>query len=228
MGTSFCPQCLAQIEPIVPPVCRRCGRPWQEDGLPVAGPVPGSVEIFVCPACQRVPSSLDGITATAIYDGPLREAIHSFKYADRHALAPLLGARLVATWRDQGLSADRIIPVPLHATRLKERGYNQSALLARVLAQAVGVPLDEGAVVRQKATRQQALLNAAERLENVKDAFVCRGGVAGLRIALVDDVTASGATLEACAAALRASGAASIWALALARPRWEGGRTVED
>jgi ComF family protein len=203
----FCTACQAQIEPIVPPVCRRCGRPARAAGL--------------CPTCQRTPSNLVGITATAIFGGPLREAIHRFKYGNGYLLAPVLGVRLVEAWRDHGLAADLIVPVPLHAGRLAERGFNQSALLAQVLAQTVGVPLNEGIVVRHKATQQQALLSAAERRENVKDAFVCRGNVTGLRIVLVDDVCTTGATLEACGRALNDAGAASVWAFTLARARGE-------
>lgn len=207
IGALFCSACQAAIEPIPRPVCRRCGHPYAGTDL--------------CPECQRSASHLDAITSTALFGGPLRGAIHNFKYSNGQALAPILGARLATTWHEQGLSADLIIPVPLHADRQRERGYNQAALLARILASAVGVPITEEAVVRQKATRQQVLLSAAERRENVKDAFVCRGGVAGRRIMLVDDVCTTGSTLEACAAALRAAGAASVAALTLARARWQ-------
>ncbi len=207
IGTLFCLACQSKIEPIPAATCPRCGHPYAGAAL--------------CPECRRNPSHLDAIRSTAVFSGPLREAIHSFKYGNGQALAPLLGARLAQTWRDRGLAADLIVPVPLHAERLRERGYNQAALLARVLAPAAGVPLDEGIVMRQKATQQQALLNAVERRENVKDAFMCRGEVTGLRVVLVDDVCTTGSTLEACAAALRAGGATSVWALTLARARWD-------
>ena len=207
IGILFCEACRAQVEPIRPAVCSRCGRPLHHAEL--------------CADCQRTRSSLDAIFAAVVFAGPLREAIHSLKYANGRALAGPLGEYLVTAWRQTGRAADRIVPVPLHASRLAERGYNQSALLARVLGAEIGVPVDETLVIRRKATQQQALLNAAERRANVKDAFVCQGNVVGLHIALVDDVCTTGSTLEACADALRKAGAASVWAFTLARARWD-------
>jgi ComF family protein len=209
VGFTFCDACQARIEPPPAPACIRCGQPLDTDRL--------------CPTCQETSSHIDRITASAIFAHPLRDAIHELKYNSSRSLARPLGARMAATWRQVSLAADVIIPVPLHAARLAERGYNQSALLARVVSREVGVPIDETALVRAKATQQQALLRAVERRENVKDAFTCRGDVRGKRIALVDDVCTTGSTLEACAAALRAYGAASVWAFTLARAPWEPG-----
>jgi len=214
VGDLFCPTCRAAVEPITGPTCRRCGRPLPQDAL--------------CDDCRSQASHLDGIIAAVVFAGPVREAIHSLKYGNGRALAAPLAAFMVDAWRRAELSADCIVPVPLHASRLAERGYNQSALLARALASAISLPADEKLVTRSKATRQQALLNAAERRENVKDAFLCRATAAGKRIVLVDDVCTTGSTLEACAAALRAAGAARVWALTLARARWMPGRPAPD
>jgi ComF family protein len=157
--------------------------------------------------------------ATAIFAHPLRDAIHSLKYNNNRRLAGLLAARMAAFWRDNHLTADLIVPVPLHASRLTERGYNQSALLARALGVAVGVPVAEGLLIRHRATLPQVALGQAERRQNVQGAFTCPGDVTGQRIVLVDDVCTTGATLEACADALKAGAAGSVWALTLARPR---------
>jgi len=155
----------------------------------------------------------------------LRDVIHVFKYGNGRGLAPALARPMVTAWQATGLAVDLIAPVPLHAARLVERGYNQSALLARALGSAVGVPVAETLLARQKATVPQVTLGAQERRENVSGAFVCRGDVAGKRILLIDDVCTTGATLEASAAALKASAAASVWALTLARARWAPGHS---
>jgi ComF family protein len=213
-GTLFCEACQAQIETITPPVCPRCGHPTFDNAL--------------CAACRREPSNLDGITAVAIYAHPLREAIHTLKYRDGRALAAPLGERMADAWRQACRQADMFLPVPLHPSRLAERGYNQSLLLARVLGANVGVPVTETALVRQRATLPQVGLGWHERRQNVSGAFVCQGDVRGKRVVLIDDVCTTGATLEACAAALKAGDATSIWALTLARARWEPGVPAPD
>jgi ComF family protein len=211
VGFTFCQACQSRIEPCPAPACTRCGQPLAAERH--------------CSTCQQTPSQLDRITSCAIFAHPLRDAIHELKYNNSRNLARPLGARMVATWRHGNLTADVIIPVPLHAARQAERGYNQAALLARIVSREVGVPIDEAALLRSKATQQQALLKAVERRENVKDAFACRGDVMGKDVVLIDDVCTTGSTLEACAAALRAAGAASVWAFTLARARWEPGQT---
>ena len=206
VGFTFCDACQNRIEPPPAPACTRCGQPAETERL--------------CVTCRETPSHLDRIASIAVFACPLRDAIHDLKYNNARSLARPLGARMATAWRQANFAADVIVPVPLHASRLAERGYNQSALLARIISKEIGVPIDESILIRVKATQQQAKLKAVERRENVKDAFVCRGSVAGKRIVLVDDVCTTGSTLEACAAALHTSDAASVWAFTLARARW--------
>ena len=116
------------------------------------------------------------------------------------------------------LPAELIVPVPLHLDRLRERGYNQAALLARGLSERSGLPIEEESLVRIKETAPQVALKADERRKNVRGAF--RGQDENLRdrqVLLIDDVCTTGATLEACAEALHEKGARSVWALVLAR-----------
>src|SRR5450759_4897239 len=153
LGSLFCEACQAQVIRVPPPVCTRCGHPDIAGGL--------------CSICSRTPSALDGILSSAVFAPPLRTAIHQFKYRNERSLAVPLAARLITAWSDAGLTADLIVPVPLHASRASERGYNQSALLAHGLGIAVGVVVTEDLLVRERATLPQTRLNRRERSQNV-------------------------------------------------------------
>jgi ComF family protein len=211
MGQVFCEICQARIEPLRVGACLRCG-----------SPVSGGA---MCLACRFPPTPLDDVISTAVFADPLRPAIHDLKYGGVRDLAKPLGERMAAfwpaAWQPGRLDApDLILPVPLHRSRVRKRGYNQSALLARVLGPAVGFPVNETTLIRSRATRPQVGLGATERKENVAGAFVVRRDVAGQRVVLVDDVCTTGATLEACAAALKAAGAAEVRGYTLSRARW--------
>ncbi|MCS6841555.1 MAG: ComF family protein [Roseiflexus sp.] len=170
-------------------------------------------------ALPRVADQLTGVRIAYVFEGPLRHALHQLKYRRRRRVARPLGTLMASHLHTHPLPCDALIPVPLHQKRLKERGFNQAELLAREVARATGFPLVVGPLVRIRATRQQALLGVAERIENVADAFVWKGPAPPARIVLVDDVLTTGATVNACAAALRAGGAREVYALALARSR---------
>lgn len=154
----------------------------------------------------------------ARYAGPLREALQAFKFAGRRSLARPL-ARLLVECCPEGPETGvvAIVPVPLAPRRQAERGYNQAALLAEGVGAAWRVPLRSRWLRRTRATRPQSDLGAAERRANVAGAFVAAPQVAGRSVLLIDDVVTTGATLAACAAALRAAGARVVGALAVAR-----------
>lgn len=205
-GSLLCAKCRDEFELLEPPFCPHCGRPRTNGRL--------------CPLCQRDPLRIDGVRSVAYFDGTLREAIHRFKYSNLQDLAIPLGKLMGDYWEKSPLPAEIIVPVPLHTDRLRERGYNQAALLARELGKNIGLPVSENSLVRVRATRPQVDLNAQERKENVSDAFRSSNvDLRAKRVLLVDDVCTTGATLEACSIALRQVGVRSVWALTLAMVR---------
>ncbi len=205
VGDLFCAACRGQVQPVPQPVCIRCGKPVAQTGR--------------CPACRDVSFEVSAIRAAAVYREPLSQAIHEFKYNGRKELSQPLGELLAAYWRGRPVSVDVVIAVPLHKARLKERGFNQSQLLADTLCRAAELPLLQPEVLRrERETQQQVHLGPAERRQNVSGAFVWSGpGLAGVKVLLIDDVATTGATLEACGEALHAAGAGRIWALTVAR-----------
>jgi len=149
----------------------------------------------------------------------MRKAIHQLKYRNLKALSPCLAELLADYFRSNPLPGEALVCVPLHQRRLRERGYNQSNLLARELGRRIDLPIIEDCLVRVKQAQPQVrAVDVEERRRNVADAFMCRDGkVGGKQIILIDDVCTSGATLESCAAALKSKGATSVWGLTLAR-----------
>ncbi len=204
VGSAYCPACRLSAPLVNPPICPLCGRPQGTSTL--------------CVQCASNPLHIDGIRSVALFEGTVREAIHRLKYDYVRDLAVPLGEMLSGFWLQASLVGDVIVPVPLHARRLKERGYNQAALLALRLSQATGIPVDDRALRRNRYTVSQTGLTAQQRRRNVEAAFSCRDpGMAGKRVVLIDDVCTTGATLEACSEAMREAQAKSVWALTVAR-----------
>ncbi len=155
-------------------------------------------------------------TATR-YDGPVADTIKKFKYEGYFGLAQPLGSLMLLAWRRWQHPVDLVIPVPLHAARQRERGYNQSELLAQVMKRDLKWQVEPAALKRVRRTRPQVGLNSAERRANVRGAFVTEPTlVEGRRILLIDDVHTTGATLGAAADVLLAAGANSVSAYCLA------------
>ena len=176
--------------------------------------------VAVCGACLRTTPLLDGCLAAVDYAYPWAEALAEFKFRGDPGWAGALAALLrnTAGMAAALAEADRVLPVPLSAERLRERGFNQAALLAQHLA---GPKADNATLLRLHATEAQSGLPRAERLRNLRGAFAVEPtrieAVGGKRVMLVDDVMTTGATLQAAAEALRAAGAARVTAAVLAR-----------
>jgi ComF family protein len=180
--------------------CERCGL-----GRPVAS----------CPRRGR-PWHVERVLAPFEYSAPLDGYVHALKYRGARRLGRTLALALVDDLRDAARGVDALVPVPLHPRRLRERGFNQATEIARTLGRALERPMLLAGIRRRGAQVAQAGRGAAERLENVASAFVVERDLAGARLAIVDDVVTTGATVNALAAALRGAGAArcDVWAVA--------------
>ena len=205
LGGFLCPECLGKLSRLLPPLCPNCGRP-QASGI-------------ICPDCWQRQTEIDGIRSLFRFDDIIRKAIHQLKYRNLKAISPCLAELLADYLISNPLPGEALMCVPLHTRRLRERGYNQSNLLARRLGERIDLPVIENCLIRVKQTQPQVrAADVEERRRNVADAFMCRDErVNGRQIILIDDVCTSGATLESCAVALKNKGATSVWGLTLAR-----------
>ncbi len=189
----------------MPPLCPGCGKP-QASGI-------------LCPVCRQRQTEIDGIRSPFRFAEVIRKAVHQLKYRNLKAISPCLAALLADYLQSNPLPGEALVPVPLHPRRLRERGYNQSSLLAHELGKLINLPVIEDCLIRVKEAQPQVRTATVEdRRMNVTDAFKCRNGkVRGKQIILIDDVCTSGATLESCAQALKSESVTSVWGLTLAR-----------
>jgi ComF family protein len=205
IGTSVV---VGLLELLAPGRCPGC------DGGSAGGAFCAACAPLIEPAARADPGQL--AAAGFVYAGPLADAIVRLKYAGRTEHVKVLAAMLATAALGYAGRVDRVLPVPLHPSRLRARGFNQSALLASEVARVLGVPLDVHSLVRVRATAEQAGLSRQARSHNLDGAFAVRGRARVDRVLVIDDVRTTGATLAAAAAALTESGCSAVHTFALA------------
>lgn len=206
---AVCESCWRAIPRLTPPICDACGLPLT--------PRRNQSSLSRCPRCELTPQPIAKARSAAVYEGTIRQILHALKYSKRPSLARRLAGMMADAGTEVLAGADCVIPVPLHPSRFRERGFNQAALLAGHL------PLPSAdLLVRVRSTASQADLPAEARHTNVLGAFATKRGLspfsAGYRcVVLVDDVATTGATLNECARVLREAGVEEVRALTVAR-----------
>lgn len=196
----ICSECVADM-PRADAGCPRCGD---------AGP-----SGLVCGACLKLPPHFDATRALWRYEFPIDRLILALKYSERLALGAWFGRMLT---KDVAQKPDLLLPMPLHPNRLRERGFNQAAEIARTASKRLEVKWKSDVLLRLRDTAPQADLPIDERASNVKEAFLCMADLTGKTVALIDDVMTTGASLDQAAAALKRAGAARVenWVVARA------------
>ena len=206
----LCGDCWSSLDLIAEPMCSRCGLPFihEEDGLE-------------CGACLQSPPLYDKAFAPVLYGGKGRALVLALKHGRMFAAAPAM-ARLMVARISAIASADAdgiIVPVPLHPSRYRARRFNQSQLLAQALSRETGLLLESRTLKRVRPTPSQGGLKRSGRFKNMRGAFQASGKqqLQGKTVYLIDDVLTTGATASACAAALKAGGAKTVYVVAFAR-----------
>jgi ComF family protein len=207
VGSWLCARCRSRIRRLEEPLCRRCG-----------AEVESARKDCGCRARLR---ALSRLRSAAAYEGPLEQAVHRFKYQGWTRLAEPLALLISERIAVEGLAAPWAVAVPLHAARMRQRGFNQAELLASEVRVRLGLSKPAGELVRTRHTPPQVGHDRRRRLENVDGAFEWRGeSLRGGSILVIDDVATTGATLEACAVALRAGGSGPVIGVSVARVRF--------
>lgn len=203
---ALCPGCLADLPWHSQPHCPQCATPTPAGQL--------------CGTCLKRQPAFDRTYAALTYAFPLDQMIPRLKYQGHLAVAPVLGECLARTV-EHAPRPDCLIAMPLHARRIRERGFNHASEIARAAGKQLGLPLDIDCCQRVRDTPPQMGLKHDARRRNVRDAFRCSGDVKGLRIAIVDDVMTTGTSLDELAKTLKQAGAADVvnWVVARALPR---------
>lgn len=203
IGSRWCLECQQKVKTLNGILCDVCGLPQEKAGI--------------CANCRADKPHFRSLRAWAEFEEPLRSALHKLKYRRDLSMGDAIAAHMLDFVRGLKWNAELIIPIPLGRQRLRERGYNQVAMIAKPLSMGLGVDYSQDALVRRKETRSQVGLSREERRKNVSGAFHADSGVKGKIVLVIDDVSTTGSTLSSSAEALYASGARDVFALTIAR-----------
>jgi len=205
----ICDNCMKEIKLINEPICKICGKPHDKH-----------FQGNYCHDCYLRKTPYDLARSVTIYEGIIKEALHKYKFENKHSLSDIFGRTLNAYLdhqKDMDISKiDMIIPVPLSRGKEKEREYNQAQLLAEEISKHTGIELDNSILKRKRETTPQFELSREERLNNLKDAFEA-DPVKNKVILLIDDIYTTGTTIAESSKALKSAGAAKVFVLTLAR-----------
>jgi len=202
-GSRWCAECQQRVQILRGTLCEVCGLPQDKAGI--------------CNTCRENRPHFRALRAWAVYENPVKKALHKLKYRRDIALGDVLAAHMARFVKELNWHVDVIVPIPLGRQRYKERGYNQVGMIAKPLALALDIEFAPKALMRRKETRSQVGLTRQERQENVHEAFQAGAGVRGKTILVLDDVSTTGSTLSSSADALFSSGAKDVFALTVAR-----------
>ncbi len=207
----LCVDCAGQVKGVGHSYCLRCGKPLPD----------GGAHCYQCRGTKAREFKCKIIRSAVVFGPQVRGAIHAWKYSGQTHWTEYLANLMKKQWAAYPDLADAevLVPVPLHPKKYKQRGYNQSALLARALGKKFNLPVDESSLIRSRNTPSQTQFGREGRLQNMSGAFTCvrPENIQGKEVLLIDDVATTGATLEGCAQALKAAGAKKVIAYTLAR-----------
>lgn len=206
MRTDICGDCMQKVNYVSEPVCLKCGKPVQDD------------ETEYCSDCSRREHVYDQACAVYEYSKNVKDSIYRFKYYNKQEYAGIYAKQMadrcggmIRMWHP-----DVIIPVPIHISRFRERGFNQAGLIAQSLGKVMGIPVDEQSLVRTIKTVPMKELSNKERIKNLQNAFQVRGKVVRYKkVLIVDDIYTTGATFDACAAVLKEAGVLQVYGVSL-------------
>lgn len=204
----FCEQCRQKLVYIEKPVCIKCGRQAENENT-------------TCPLCAHKTFSFHRNVSLFVYDGDIKDVIHRFKFGNHPEFGEGLAILMAEVFmREFDSQIDCIVPIPMHRKKERSRGFNQAAILANGVSKAIGVPVCTG-LSRKKQTKPQGSLSAAEREENVKNAFEVKERMffQNKKVLLIDDVFTTGSTVESCAKTLISAGAKEVSSLTLSSTR---------